>query len=77
MPMSFTITPIIFDFLITRLLANSLGLKSNFFIASKTFLLDSGLTGFDSFITLETVEIETPANLATSFIVGADILSLL
>ena len=73
MPISLTITPTRFDFLITKDLANSFGLKSSLLIASTTFLLASGLTGFELFITLETVEIDTPASLATSLIVGCPI----
>ena len=73
MPISFTTTPIKLDLFITKDLANSFGLKSSFSIASKTFLRASGLTGLESFITLDTVEIETPASFATSLIVGDDI----
>lgn len=64
-----TITPNNLLFLVTKLLARGFGTYPVSFITSKTLCLTSSVTGFESFITLETVDIETPANFATSFIV--------
>ena len=53
----------------TNYAQNGFGIYPDSFITSKTFCFTSSVTGFESFITLDTVDIDTPAFFATSFIV--------
>ena len=62
--MSDTITPIILVFFVTSPWASVFGLKLFFLITLYTLSLSSGLTGFVPFITLDTVDIDTPASFA-------------
>ena len=55
--------------LVANPLAISFGLKSKRSITSKTFCLVFSRTTFEPLITRETVARETPASLATSYIV--------
>src|SRR5690625_4272703 len=61
--------PIIFDCLYNRLLAKLLGLKLYFLIILVTFFIVSGCTRALPVNTLETVEGDTPASLAMSYMV--------
>src|SRR4051794_22598139 len=67
--MSGTIIPMKFDFPVFRLRAIASGWESRAAIAFSTRAFRSGLTNKFPFTTAETVEVDTPASLATSRIV--------